>query len=239
MVDREIQARRELLNALQRARELLPANPAETIRRLETLSATYPRRADIRALLDQARVSQRAAELARLIAEADALSAKDKFTEALAKLTESGDDTADAIAARQRIEGLREAALARRVATAIGAARELKDRNPRRALGDLEKLRDEVPGWPEVGQAIEELRGAVRASSDSSRLNRSIGCCPAASWPRPPRLSRLPSNALGRTSRLKRCAPPLKRAKTRQPKLRPDPRAACWFSLASLWRSRL
>ena len=218
---------------------MLPANPAETIRTLEPLSATHPRRADIRTLLDQARASQRAAELARLIAEADALSAKDKFTEALAKLTESGDDTADVIAARQRIEALREAALARRVATALGAARELKERNPRRALGDLEKLRDEVPGWPEVGEAIEELRGAVRDIERQHSIEQIDRLLSAASWTRPQRLSPLPSNALGRMGHWKGCAPPLRRAGRRQPRLHPDLRAACWFSLVSLWGSRL
>jgi tetratricopeptide (TPR) repeat protein len=157
---RDLQQARDFWGALERARGLLPQNPSESVRILEQLPAGRAQSAEVQRLLDEARGAQRASGIARLIREADALAAQEKFDEALAILER--ENAVEIAAARERITARREAAIDRRIAEGIVSARALKPRDPKQALKQVERLRAEFPNRPQLETAVSEFIAAVR-----------------------------------------------------------------------------
>ncbi len=153
-----LQTEQKIQDTARRAQELLEGKPAESAALLEKLCAQHPNRPELITQLNAAREAALQAAERELIQEAEKLCDKEKFSEAVAKLSKASRETAPVQAARQRVESRWAAAVSERIAKAIHSAEQVAARKPAQALRDLEKLRKQFPGRPEIESAIENHR---------------------------------------------------------------------------------
>ena len=158
-----LQIEQKIQDTVRRARELLQGKPAESVALLEKLCAQNPNRPELITQLGEAREAQRQAGERQLIRESESLCQKNKFSEAIAKLGQADRQTPELEAARQRAESLWAAAVSERITKGIQSARSVAERKPAQALRDLEKLRQQFPGRPEIESVIEEYRQVLVA----------------------------------------------------------------------------
>jgi len=156
-----LQIEQKIQDTVRRARELLQGKPAEAIALLERLCTQNPNRPELITQLGEAREALRQAGERELIREAESLCQKNKFSEAIAKLRQADSETPELEAARQRAESRWAAYVSERIAKGIQTAHEIAERKPAQALRELEKLRQQFPGRPEIESAIEEYRQAA------------------------------------------------------------------------------
>jgi serine/threonine-protein kinase len=158
-----VQIEQKIQDTVRRARELLAGKPAESVALLERLCAQNPNRGELIAQLGEAQEALRQAAERELIRESESLCQKNKFSEAIAKLGQADRQTPELEAARQRAESRWAAAVNERIAKGIQSARKVAERKPSQALHELEKLRLQFPGRPEIESAIEEYRQVLLA----------------------------------------------------------------------------
>ncbi len=179
-----LQTEQKIQDTARRAHELLQGKPAESVALIEKLCAQHPNRPELITQLNEAREAALQAAERELIQEAEKLCEKEKFSEAIAKLTKAGRETAEVQAARQRVESRWAAAVNERIAKALQSAQELAARKPAQAVRDLEKLRKQFPGRPEIESAIENHRQALleqeRAREEARRQATEIATAASA-----------------------------------------------------------
>lgn len=163
------QAEQELQNTIRRARELIVNKPTAAVVLLERLSAQYGGRSELAALLAEAREAVYQTTERELIRDAGKLADKGKFAEAASKLKQAARPSAPVVAAQQEIETRWSAQVAAQVAQGIQSAQEKGARKPSAALRDLEKLKQQFPGRPEITTAIENLRQELYAKEVAAK----------------------------------------------------------------------
>jgi len=151
---------RDIREGLGRAKNTLTQNPGEAVRLLESLRRDHPDREDIGTALNEAQAALTRKQRVDMLQEVERLCERNEFDAALARLKAAPDDD-ELIRLRERVSSQQRQALERRVAEAVQSAVKTRERDPQRALKDLQSLPEPLRGRPEIQTAAKECQQAI------------------------------------------------------------------------------
>jgi len=160
---------RNIREALGRAKDVLAAAPDEALRLLEALKRDNPDREEVLAAHREALEAVGRKQRRDLIQDVERLCEQDEFDAALARLATAPEDR-ELTQLRKRVQSDQRQALDRRVAAAIQAAANLRQRDPKRALQELQALPEPLRNRSEIQTAVQECQQAITAAERQAAI---------------------------------------------------------------------